>query len=247
MEMRQVVLQDLSWFRTICKVDEVQHIVEDALKEKWCKELDAELAYQTGRLSFLQNQLQSSTTTLLQASPCKSAVLSNSLEQIISNPRYNLSIDQLSKPLHSRRDQLLKYTTPRLHIAAQQLVLNISGSLAATSSAGFFAHFLGGLELGTAVPGAIFVFLFTTRWSIGRWERAKQAWWDDWERVGEALKRDLKTNLTKTLDEHVFVVPSRGLQGLQELVEKRRAQVELEEKVTTTSTPEKTKPSEVNS
>ena len=30
------------------------------------------------------------------------------------------------------------------------------------------------------------------RWTVGRWEKAKRTWWQNWTRVCQGLDRDLK-------------------------------------------------------
>ena len=30
------------------------------------------------------------------------------------------------------------------------------------------------------------------RWAVGAWEKAKKRWWQDYDRVGQGLSRDLK-------------------------------------------------------
>lgn len=94
------------------------------------------------------------------------------------------------------------------------------------------------------------------RWAVSRWDSARRRWWKDWDRVGEGLERDLKVGhmavflavlslltsmlcgfqaaLTRTMDQHVVLVPETACSGLEELVAKRQAEVqELKEEVQT--------------
>ncbi len=47
------------------------------------------------------------------------------------------------------------------------------------------------LDAGTAIGVGAFGALAGIRWAIGSWEKAKQQWWEDWDRVGQGLRRDL--------------------------------------------------------
>jgi hypothetical protein len=49
--------------------------------------------------------------------------------------------------------------------------------------------------LGTAVGVGVLGVVAAVRWAVGKWERAKRAWWSDWKRVGEGLGRDLKVKM----------------------------------------------------
>jgi hypothetical protein len=47
---------------------------------------------------------------------------------------------------------------------------------------------------GTTIGVLMLCVLLGLRWAVGRWERAKTQWWEDWARVGEGLGRDLEVN-----------------------------------------------------
>jgi hypothetical protein len=49
-----------------------------------------------------------------------------------------------------------------------------------------------GTDLGTAMGMAALTALGSARWAVGKWERAKQAWWSDWARVADGVQRDLE-------------------------------------------------------
>jgi hypothetical protein len=92
----------------------------------------------------------------------------------------------------------------RLHIAGQRAVLVMSGGVATgagISWAGWLSWLLGsgegllgfvGMDAGTAVGVGILSAVASIRWAVGKWEKSKKRWWQDWSRVGEGLDRDLK-------------------------------------------------------
>jgi hypothetical protein len=49
-----------------------------------------------------------------------------------------------------------------------------------------------GMDVGTAMGVGLLSATVGIRWTIGRWEKAKRRWWEDWERVGQGLGRDLR-------------------------------------------------------
>jgi hypothetical protein len=133
-----------------------------------------------------------------------SAVLRNTLLQLKGLPKYRLTPESLTQPLFTRRDQILQYPTTRLHIAGQRAVLVMSGGVATgagISWAGWLGWLLGGgegllgfvgMDAGTAVGVGILSAVASIRWAVGKWEKSKERWWQDWSRVGEGLDRDLK-------------------------------------------------------
>ena len=125
-----------------------------------------------------------------------SAVLRNTLFQLKGLPKYGLTPESLTQPLFTRRDQILQYPTMRLHIAGQRAVLVMSGGVA-TGAGISWAGWLGllefvGMDAGTAVGVGILSAVASIRWAVGKWEKSKKRWWQDWSRVGEGLDRDLK-------------------------------------------------------
>ena len=130
-----------------------------------------------------------------------SPVLQNTLSQLTSSPSYPLQTSTLITPLQTRQNQLISYPTTRLHLAGQSSLLGILGGVVGGS--GTAAYLLGvGSSVGMAdasAPGTtigvlMLCVLLGLRWAVGRWERAKTQWWEDWARVGEGLGRDLEVN-----------------------------------------------------
>jgi hypothetical protein len=51
-----------------------------------------------------------------------------------------------------------------------------------------------GMEAETAVAVGMLGALLSVRWAVGKWEKAKKRWLEDWRRVGDGLGRDLKVS-----------------------------------------------------
>ena len=103
---------------------------------------------------------------------------------------------------------------------------------------------------GTAVGVFMLCTVLGVRWAVGKWERAKRRWWEDWSRVVEGLERDLEVRsfvlvvekrweilnvfffsflqatLDQTMENKVTVVADRAAEGLDSLVSKRKAEIE---------------------
>ena len=47
-------------------------------------------------------------------------------------------------------------------------------------------------SIGTAIGIMMLWSVLGVRWAVGKWERAKKRWWEDWYRVVEGLGRDLE-------------------------------------------------------
>ena len=56
-----------------------------------------------------------------------------------------------------------------------------------------------GMGTETAIGAGLLVSLAGVRWGVAYWEKAKQKWWKDWDRVGEGLERDIKVWLISCL------------------------------------------------
>jgi hypothetical protein len=164
----------------------------------------SQLVFHTGRLQTVQTQLSDKTARLLHSfnppSPFSSSVIHNSYQQMISSPAYPLPPTALLQPLSDRRDMLAEFPVTRLHLAAQRVVFSTLGSAAASFGV-LWANWVGvienvsllGLNFGgeTVVGAGLLAGVVGVRWSVGRWEKAKRAFWADWERVGKGLGRDL--------------------------------------------------------
>ncbi|CAA7261738.1 unnamed protein product [Cyclocybe aegerita] len=226
-EMSQVMGQ-LTWWRMVSRVDEISSIVAAAVTMTWCHDLEKKLILHTGRLATAQRDLSKSAFTLLSRHPTiSSAVLRNSLLQLQSSPHYGLTSGSLTGPLYSRRDQIIEYPTTRLHVAGQRAVMGMTGSIVTgvgISWAGWLGWLLGsgegllgfmGMDAGTAVGVGMLSAVAGIRWGVGKWEKAKKRWWQDWERVGKGLDRDLKATLHRTMRQQVVVLADAACNGIE--------------------------------
>ncbi|TFK54493.1 hypothetical protein OE88DRAFT_1625195 [Heliocybe sulcata] len=242
-EALKEVIGRLTWWRATWRVDEVGQIVAAAVERHWCKRLEDRLIYHAGRLMALQGELKTSTDSVLAShvhpSPFDSPVLRNALAQLSSSPSYPINPHVLTSPLTSRLMQITQYPTTRLHLSAQRMVLGLSGSAVSGVGLGLagWGGYLnsgplawvlgyGSMEPMTAVGVGALVGVAGMRWAVGRWERAKKAWWKDWRRVGEGLDRDLRAHLDRTIREQVVVIPEKACGELGGMVERRKASLE---------------------
>lgn len=106
--------------------------------------------------------------------------------------------------MYKRRTQITDYITTQLHVAGQRSVIGASAGVAAGGSLGW-AGWLGwltgsgegllgfvGMDAGTAIGAGVLGALVSVRWAIGKWEKSKRRWWENWIRVGDGLHRDLR-------------------------------------------------------
>ncbi|KAF9784384.1 hypothetical protein BJ322DRAFT_1007209 [Thelephora terrestris] len=239
-------LNRLGWWKLLWRVDDVQEVVNAAIRQQWCRDLERTLIFHTGRLQAIQTHLKDKTVRLLHlfrpASPF-SSVIRNNCQQLISSPTYPLPPAALLQPLSDRRDMLANHPVVRLHLAAQRVVFSTLGS-ATTSLGVLWANWVGlieninllGLSIGgeTIVGTGILAGVVGLRWSVARWEKAKRGFWADWERVGNGLARDLTATLDEKFDRHVASVPMAACEQLGSLGKKRREELaELEGQVDT--------------
>ncbi|KAH6914342.1 hypothetical protein BKA70DRAFT_1182465 [Coprinopsis sp. MPI-PUGE-AT-0042] len=201
----QEVMERFTWWRMIWRVDEITNLVSSALERTWCPELERKLLLQTGQLAALQKEFSQKSFELLSRNEIvQSNVLRNTLLQLQSSTAYPLSTNSLTSVITSRRNQIVEYPTARLHLSAQRGVLGMSGgtfSGAAIGWTGWMGWLVGsgdgilgvvGLDPNTAMGVGALLAAASVRWCVGKWERAKKKWWEDWHRVGDGLDRDLR-------------------------------------------------------
>ncbi|KJA27888.1 hypothetical protein HYPSUDRAFT_130531 [Hypholoma sublateritium FD-334 SS-4] len=204
----KIVMDRLTWWRMVWRIDEISGIICSALRQSWCYDLEKRLVMQTGQLAALQTDLTKSAFTLLTThSSLSTAVLRNNLLQLKGSPRYHLTPKSLTQPLVTRRNQIIEYPTARLHAAGQRAVLGMTGgslSGIGVSWAGWLGWMVGsgegllgfvGIDAGTAIGLGLLTAVASIRWAIGSWEKSKKRWWQDWERAAEGLDRDLKVRI----------------------------------------------------
>ncbi|KAL1736148.1 hypothetical protein EV714DRAFT_279519 [Schizophyllum commune] len=239
------VLDRLTWWRMVARVDEVSVVVADAVERLWCQELEQHLIYHTGQLAAARADLTAqAVSTIETAGPAfASALLRNDLDALAGAPSTALTASVLTAPVHARRAQMTHYATPRLHRSAQRsFLVAVGGAGLGTGTAiassfaslgvaeGVLANLLSaGVTPGTAVGAGVLLALASVRVAIGRWEKAKRRWWGDWKRVSEGLERDLSTTLDTVLRERVCAVPDAACKGLLRRVEQRHENIDAQE------------------
>ncbi|KAH9858968.1 hypothetical protein C2E23DRAFT_872949 [Lenzites betulinus] len=241
----KLTMDALQWYKLFWRVDDIREVVTAAVDRAWCRDLERKLVFHAGRLAALQGALRDSATALCRsfppASPYHSPVLHNSIDRIVAAPSYTLTAAALTSPLRARQSQL-GFPTERLHASAQRAVITMSGSVLGglgfawagwVSELGLAGGFINvGMGAETAVGAGMLGAALGVRWAVARWDRARKRWWKDWDRVCEGLDRDLKTALTRTMDEHVAIVPETACSGLEQIVAKRKSEMEaLKEEV----------------
>ncbi|KIL65908.1 hypothetical protein M378DRAFT_10491 [Amanita muscaria Koide BX008] len=247
------IMDNLTWWRVLWRVDEVSGLVHAAVERTWCPELEKKLVMHAGSLTSLQQDFNVQTFSMLDKTKAKLpydyALLRNSMQQMSTSPSFALTPSTLVEPLHKRKSQLYKYPTTHLHLGAQRTFVGMSAGI--TSSAAFswvgWAGWLSGaglnvgtdnallqalsstmnfgIEPTTAVGLGAFGALASLRWAIGKWERAKKRWWEDWIRIGHGLERDLKATLEDVMREKVTVVAENGCVALRETTDKRKDEI----------------------
>jgi hypothetical protein len=60
---------------------------------------------------------------------------------------------------------------------------------------GWVGLFGPAMDAGTSLGMGMLGTLFVVRWAVGRWEKAKVRWWEDWARVSAGLQRDLRVSM----------------------------------------------------
>ncbi|KAH9951548.1 hypothetical protein B0H21DRAFT_775755 [Amylocystis lapponica] len=180
--------------------------VDDLLDRAWCTDLEHKLMFHAGRLASFQQSFTESGRVLLARSQPPSPFHS----PLAAAPAYPLT-----------------FPTARLHTTAQRAVLGMGSSVFGGLGVAWagWAGQLGLLDIGMQAETVVGV--------VGRFERAKRRWWQDCNRVGDGLERDLRATLDRTMGERVIVVSEKACSGLEELVTKQRDEIaELRDEVT---------------
>ncbi|KAF9529237.1 hypothetical protein CPB83DRAFT_765399 [Crepidotus variabilis] len=202
------VMNRLTWWRMISRIDDITSTVSAAVSRVWCRDLERKLILQTGHLGAIQHGITKRGLCLLLKNPIiQTAILRNDLLQLKASSTYHLTPETLTRPIHSRRDQIITYPTTRLHIAGQKALITMTGGMLSGVGigwAGWLGWLLGsgegllgflGMDASTALGVGALTAVGGIRWGVGTWEKAKKRWWQDWTRVGQGLERDLKVCL----------------------------------------------------
>lgn len=244
----RVTIDGLKWWKLPILADEVSYRINDALDRAYKSDVErhvggtysplpmnliirscCQLVFHSGQLSALQSNYLSHTSTTLTSripAPLTSPLLSNTLAQLSAKPAFRILPTTLLAPALNRLYSLQTSTT-RLHKSANRLVLGTATSWLTSSVLSAYLYIASFLDIATSLGLASFVSVGVLRWAVGRWERAKGRWWDDWKRVGRAVERDVRAQAKTCLEKQVFVVPLKACEGVEELV--RRREEELKE------------------
>ncbi|KAF8635207.1 hypothetical protein AX17_003983 [Amanita inopinata Kibby_2008] len=248
-------MDSFTWWRMLWRVDEISCFVTTAVERVWCRDLEKKLVMHTGRLASVQENFTTKIFSVVEKCqakpPFKSALLHNSLRQQSMSTSYVVAPSALITPLHDRRRQLIAYPTMQLHVGGQRAAFGAGVGIFASASftwCGWFGWFSGmglgssasventllsafastlnlGIDPSTAVGLGVLGTLVSVRWAVGKWERAKKRWWEDWVRVCQGLERDLKATLDKVMKERVTVVAESGCAGIQQLADQRMEEI----------------------
>ncbi|QRV94107.1 valine-tRNA ligase [Ceratobasidium sp. AG-Ba] len=204
----------LPWYSLWWRADEVSGTLSEAVT--WGS-LGTQLAFHSGRLSSIRQQLYTRAAALATPSP----VLGNKLAQIDS--RTPVGPDALSAPLTQRTHQLLAPGGPveDVHRKAQAAVMTTGVSILGSGAmaAGLFAA--GSAGAGTAVGLGLLGGLASIRWMQSAWARAEKRWWADWARVCAGLERDCEVGLKEVVRERVAGSALAGIEGMEKIVARR--------------------------
>jgi hypothetical protein len=150
-----------------------------------------QLQFQSGRLSLFQSRLVSDTFATINNLPPSfhSALLFNELERLSSQPPL-VGPTTLTYPI-SYRLQQLQQTTINLHRNAQRSMVYLSFATFGSGSSAYAAWLFDTIEPSTALGLGSLGFILALRWFVGKWDKIKTRWWQDWVRVGGGLGSDL--------------------------------------------------------
>lgn len=184
--------------------------------------LPPQLIFYAGQLSNLQTRLRDLTDAKVKRiSPVfDSSVLRNTLAQLSASPSFLISPTSLLGPLR-RRLQQFAFSTHRLHLLAQKIVFGTIGTGLSSTAASYVGWSASYLDGSTAVGVGALCTMIALRWAVGRWDKAKHDWLDDWGRMADMLQRDLDECVEKRVKEHVSIVPDTAYKELGQLLDAR--------------------------
>ena len=192
----QPVLDTLIWWRVLWTPDDAGWRIRQAIRDAWVANITSGLLPALAALPSTQARLADTarSTCGIELPPSlRSRVLMNALEQRAHSPSFVIEPRALLVPLEKRIKRLSDGSTAALARAAQVLLLRVGGSIGAGVGAGAMMLHHG---LGEAVGAGLLVGAVGVRWAIGRWDKARRAWREDWGRVKEAAERDVQVRVT---------------------------------------------------
>ena len=195
----QPVLDSLTWWRVLWTPDDASWRIRQAIRDAWVANITSGLLPALAALPSTQARLADtarSTCSVDLPPSLRSRVLLNALDQRAHVPSFVIEPRALLVPLEKRIKRLSDGSTVALARAAQVLLLRVGASIGAGATSAMLL-LQGGL--GEAVGAGMLVGVVGVRWAVGRWERARRAWREDWVRVKEAAERDVQVRVKHTL------------------------------------------------
>ena len=195
----QPVLDSLTWWRVLWTPDDASWRIRQAIRDAWVTNITSGLLPALAALPSTQARLADtarSTCSVDLPPSLRSRVLLNALDQRAHVPSFVIEPRALLVPLEKRIKRLSDGSTVALARAAQVLLLRVGASIGAGATSAMLL-LQGGL--GEAVGAGMLVGVVGVRWAVGRWERARRAWREDWGRVKEAAERDVQVRVKHTL------------------------------------------------
>ncbi len=239
------VLDNMTWWRVLWAPDEVGWHMRQAVRDAWIGTIASGLLPALATLPNTQSSQSSRALSRTAALPqtLRSPVLLNALNQLTHAPSFALEPRALLQPLeHRLLDRLDAGPTTSLAHAAQLLILRVAGSVGVGAVSGvlIFMQQVGEVPGAGMLLGAAAGF----RWAIGRWDKMRKMWKADWARVKEAAERDVEVStlsrcilgvslmflpqaaIDQALEKQVLLVPTRGAEGIEGIVVKRKDEIE---------------------
>ncbi|WVR04094.1 hypothetical protein IAU60_001093 [Kwoniella sp. DSM 27419] len=236
----------LNWLGLVgrARVDDVAAELGTFLTSRFGVDLERQVIFETGELSYLQKSLDhSSDQTIRQLShsshsptsshPFTSPLLLNHLSTLSLSVPPLLSTSLLT-PILTRREQLLTQSIPRLHASAQRALLTTYSTSLVGASLSWMSY-VDPIHLTSAPTAAgLGILSVVSSLALGQklWAKAQSKFWRDWKRITGMLKGDLETRFETALQTQVLAKPLAAADGLEKLIEKRKSRLDtLQDKV----------------
>lgn len=220
----------LQWWKLVWKVDDIRKELETACAG-FAASLEADLAYESGRLATLQVEQVRAADQLLRrfrklaqelgpgiASASRDvALLTNQAEAYRSSRLRTIEPSTLREPIDRRRAQLLQTGGPidELATKSRKLAVTSSAAVVVTAAGVGSASVLGSslaldassaalaLDPSTGI-GLGLLTLTLVGWRMqGQYNKYRRRFREDWQRLAEGLDQDLKRNFEAVLRQQI--------------------------------------------
>lgn len=153
------------------------------------------------------------------------AILANSLSRTSMAPKYSITPMSLNESLISRIERLV-YPSRMLQSKGRSLSLGALSWAGFNILVGYWSFTLNYTSAGTTLGLVSLLCTAGLRIAVGRWEKAKQNWIEDYRRVMKSLERDLQDSLKKKLDTQVLLVEKEASTSIRTMIEKRKRDID---------------------